>query len=158
MSVPAIAVVGVGHMGGLHAQKLAQLAAEGAIRFAGVCDVDPARARQVAEPLGAPLLASLAEVCESAQDRVAVHGFALQRLLVIEEPENLELDSGFSQDVQEQLRLLPGAEHQDSGHEPGLVRAHWTYVICFWIRAPSMGTLARICAILAPAPASSCPG
>ncbi len=53
-------------MGGLHAQKLALLAAEGAIRFAGVCDLDPERARQVAEPLGAPLLATLAEVCEAA--------------------------------------------------------------------------------------------
>ena len=53
-------------MGSFHAQKLAQLAAEGAICFAGVCDLDPERARQVAEPLGAPVLATVAEVCEVA--------------------------------------------------------------------------------------------
>jgi len=66
MSTPAVAVIGVGHMGGLHAQKLAQLAGEGQLRFAGVCDLDPARAEEVAEPLGAPVLSDLAEVIDGA--------------------------------------------------------------------------------------------
>ena len=44
MSVPRIAVVGVGHMGRLHAEKLAQLSASGVLVLAGVCDTDPVRA------------------------------------------------------------------------------------------------------------------
>ena len=44
MSAPRIAVFGCGYMGSLHATKVAALAAEGVVRFAGVADVDPARA------------------------------------------------------------------------------------------------------------------
>ena len=66
MSAPSVAVVGAGHMGRFHAQKIAQLAEEGVLRFAGVCDLDPERAREAAEPLGAPVLSTLVEVCERA--------------------------------------------------------------------------------------------
>jgi len=44
VSAPRIAVFGCGYMGSLHATKVAALAAEGVVRFAGVADVDPARA------------------------------------------------------------------------------------------------------------------
>jgi predicted dehydrogenase len=64
---PAIAVVGVGHMGALHAEKLAVLAREGLLTLAGVCDVDPQRAREVAARVGAPVLADLAAVERAAQ-------------------------------------------------------------------------------------------
>ena len=63
---PAIAVVGVGHMGTLHAEKLAQLDREGAARFAGLCDLDPARASEVGERLGAPVLSGLGDVAAHA--------------------------------------------------------------------------------------------
>ncbi len=66
MSVPAVAVVGVGHMGGLHAEKLAELAREGIARLAGVCDLDAGRARQVAERHDVPVLADLAAVTQAA--------------------------------------------------------------------------------------------
>jgi predicted dehydrogenase len=41
---PRIAVFGCGYMGSLHATKVAALAAEGRVRFAGIADVDPVRA------------------------------------------------------------------------------------------------------------------
>jgi len=44
VSAPRVALVGCGYMGGLHATKVAALAAEGRVRFAGVADVDRARA------------------------------------------------------------------------------------------------------------------
>ncbi len=46
--LPRIAVVGAGHMGAFHAEKLAQLEREGVARLACVCDADPARAAEVA--------------------------------------------------------------------------------------------------------------
>ena len=48
MSVPRVGVVGVGYMGRLHAAKLAQLAEEGDVDFRGVCDLDHARAEEIA--------------------------------------------------------------------------------------------------------------
>ena len=44
MSAARIAVFGCGYMGSLHATKVAALAAEGRVRFAGVADVDAVRA------------------------------------------------------------------------------------------------------------------
>ena len=74
MSAPRIAVVGVGHMGRLHAEKLAQLAGEGALELAGVCDVDPARAAEAAQKVGTRVLRDLAEVTAAADAAiVAVH-------------------------------------------------------------------------------------
>ena len=49
MSGPRIAVFGCGYMGSLHAAKVAALAAEGRVRFAGIADVDPERARAAGE-------------------------------------------------------------------------------------------------------------
>ena len=66
MTLPRIAVVGVGYMGRLHAEKLAALAHEGVLSFAGVYDVDVARAREIAQKTGAPLLESLELVASSA--------------------------------------------------------------------------------------------
>lgn len=66
MSRPALAVVGVGYMGGLHAAKLAELAAAGEVELVGVCDIDAARAAEVAEPLGAPVLPTLDDVAVKA--------------------------------------------------------------------------------------------
>lgn len=63
---PRIAVVGVGHMGNLHAEKLAELAREGVIRFAGVCDADAARAREVAARLDAPVIGDVTDVARVA--------------------------------------------------------------------------------------------
>jgi predicted dehydrogenase len=66
VSTPSVAVVGVGHMGGLHAQKLKLLDDEGRAHFVGVYDVDAARAAEVAAPLDAPVLDSLEQVVERA--------------------------------------------------------------------------------------------
>jgi predicted dehydrogenase len=52
---PRIAVIGAGHMGRLHAEKVAALARdEGQVSLAGVADLHPDRALAVAGPLGAP--------------------------------------------------------------------------------------------------------
>jgi predicted dehydrogenase len=59
---PRIAVVGVGHMGNLHAEKLAELEREGAIRFAGVCDANTERAREVARRVGTTVIEDVADV------------------------------------------------------------------------------------------------
>lgn len=66
MTRPRIAVVGVGYMGRLHAEKLAALAAEGVLDFAGVSDVDVARATEIAASHGVPVLATLERVAEAA--------------------------------------------------------------------------------------------
>ncbi|MFI5315939.1 MAG: Gfo/Idh/MocA family protein [Myxococcota bacterium] len=70
MNAPRIAVVGVGHMGRLHAEKLAQLAAEGALSLAGVCDTDPRRAEEVAQKLGTRVIARVADVAALADAAV----------------------------------------------------------------------------------------
>ena len=66
MKLPRIAVVGVGYMGRLHAEKLATLAREGVLAFAGVCDVDPARASEIAGKHDVPVLETLARVVQAA--------------------------------------------------------------------------------------------
>ena len=66
MTLPRVAVVGVGYMGRLHAEKLAALAREGVLVFAGVSDVDAVRASEIAQKLGAPVLASLEAVAAAA--------------------------------------------------------------------------------------------
>jgi predicted dehydrogenase len=74
MKTPRIAVIGVGHMGRLHAEKLAQLASEGAIVLAGVCDRDAARAAEAAQKVGTRVIASLDDVPKLADAAiVAVH-------------------------------------------------------------------------------------
>lgn len=50
-----IVVIGAGHMGALHARKIADLRDRGAaVTLAGVADVEGGRAEEVARPLGAP--------------------------------------------------------------------------------------------------------
>ena len=66
MTLPRIAVVGVGYMGRLHAEKLAALAEEGVLVFAGVSDVDVARAGEIAAKHGVPVLETLEHVARAA--------------------------------------------------------------------------------------------
>jgi predicted dehydrogenase len=55
VSAVRVMVAGVGHMGGLHARKVAERARAGdAVRLVGVADADPERARSVASELGVP--------------------------------------------------------------------------------------------------------
>jgi predicted dehydrogenase len=63
---PRIAVVGAGHMGRFHAQKLRALEESGEARLAGVFDLDQARAAELARACGAPRLASLEAVIEAS--------------------------------------------------------------------------------------------
>jgi predicted dehydrogenase len=70
MTAPRVAVVGVGHMGRLHAEKLAQLAAEGVLLLAGVCDTDLRRAEEVAQKLGTRVIARVEEVAALADAAV----------------------------------------------------------------------------------------
>ncbi len=67
MSRPRLAVVGVGSMGRLHAEKLVELAAEGLAEFVGVHDLDSTRARELSQRLGVPLLGELTAVMSEAQ-------------------------------------------------------------------------------------------
>ena len=62
MKAPAIAVVGVGHMGGLHARKLASLQEEGELRLSGVFDRDASRAEEIAFEVGCPIFETLDEL------------------------------------------------------------------------------------------------
>ncbi len=65
MSRPRVAVVGVGSMGTLHAEKLVELAT--LAELVGVYDLDPARAREVAQRLGVAALDDLKAVARAAQ-------------------------------------------------------------------------------------------
>jgi predicted dehydrogenase len=50
-----VAVIGAGHMGRLHAAKIAaRAAADGSMRLAGIVDIDAARAEALGRELGAP--------------------------------------------------------------------------------------------------------
>jgi len=56
LTAPRIVVIGAGHMGTLHAGKIAALRdAEGAVALAGVADIDLARARAAGEKFRAPV-------------------------------------------------------------------------------------------------------
>jgi predicted dehydrogenase len=66
VSAPRVAVIGCGYMGSLHAAKLAALADEGVLRFAGAADLDLARARAAAGPRGAPAVADFRELLPRA--------------------------------------------------------------------------------------------
>ncbi len=63
---PRVAVVGAGHMGAFHVEKIAQLEREGLARLACVCDANPERAREVAAGPGVLATDELAQVIEVA--------------------------------------------------------------------------------------------
>ncbi|MEE8557728.1 MAG: Gfo/Idh/MocA family oxidoreductase [Myxococcota bacterium] len=64
--IPAVGVVGAGHIGRLHVEKLALLANEGAVRIAGIIDPDADRAREVGKRYGAPVLDGLDRLAREA--------------------------------------------------------------------------------------------
>jgi predicted dehydrogenase len=66
VSAPRVAVVGCGYMGTLHAGKLAALAREGLLRFAGAADLDLARAEAAAKPHGARAATDFRELLADA--------------------------------------------------------------------------------------------
>ncbi len=66
MSRPRIAVIGAGHMGRLHVQKLAELEREGRARLAGIHDLHPERSRSLAAEFGVRTLPDLEAVRASA--------------------------------------------------------------------------------------------
>jgi predicted dehydrogenase len=65
-AVPSVGVVGTGHMGRLHVEKLVQLAGEGRARVAGVYDIATEKAREVAEGLGVPVFDGIETLAEAA--------------------------------------------------------------------------------------------
>ncbi len=67
MSRPRVAVVGVGSMGRLHAEKLAELSAAGLAELVGLHDLDSARTHELAQRLGVPALEGLDAVTRVAQ-------------------------------------------------------------------------------------------
>ena len=85
-SPPSVGVIGTGHMGGLHVEKLVRLAGEGVARVAGIHDIDGAKARAVGERFDVPVLdgiEALAEVADAAIVAVPTveHGPVAGRLL-----------------------------------------------------------------------------
>jgi predicted dehydrogenase len=59
-----IAVVGAGHMGSLHAQKIETLRDQGAcVDVGGIVDLDPVRAAELGAKLGAPVFADVRALC-----------------------------------------------------------------------------------------------
>ena len=63
---PAVGVVGVGHMGRLHVEKLVDLAGEGVAQVAGVYDIDRDKATEVAKSFGVPVADSVEELAKRA--------------------------------------------------------------------------------------------
>lgn len=66
-----VAAIGVGSLGRHHARNYAELAGEGRIEFAGVCDMNAETAAQVAADNGSPLFTDWRELLESV-DAVSV--------------------------------------------------------------------------------------
>jgi predicted dehydrogenase len=62
-----VAVIGTGSLGKEHARIYADLAKSGAVEFVGVCDANPASARQIGEKYGVRVFASLEEAGAAAQ-------------------------------------------------------------------------------------------
>src|ERR1700733_849921 len=62
-----VAVLGVGSLGKEHARIYAEMAAAGAIRFAGVHDSSPQQAAKIAEKYQVPAFASLEEALAVAE-------------------------------------------------------------------------------------------
>lgn len=71
MRAPRIAVVGVGHLGAFHVDKLAQLSNGGEVDLVAVVDVDGSKV-SIAEQYGVPLCSSLAELDGIGADGVIV--------------------------------------------------------------------------------------
>jgi len=66
VSVPRLAVVGVGHMGAFHAEKLVELERRGEVKCAGLFDVDRSRAEEVAKRLEVPAFERIDDVAARA--------------------------------------------------------------------------------------------
>jgi predicted dehydrogenase len=106
MSAPRIAVIGCGYMGSLHAAKVAALAAEGAVRFAGAADLDLARAEQAAEPHGAPATVNHRELLAHA-DAAVIAVPTVRHFAIVSEA----LDAGLDVLVEKPIAAsLPEAE------------------------------------------------
>ena len=63
---PAVGVVGVGHMGRLHVEKLVDLSREGVAQVAGIYDIDRDKATEVAKSFGVPIADSVEELAKRA--------------------------------------------------------------------------------------------
>ena len=71
MTAPRILVIGAGHMGRLHAAKIAALRdAEGGVALAGVADIDLSRARSAGEEFRAPIATDFRALVGSADAAV----------------------------------------------------------------------------------------
>lgn len=100
-----IAVVGAGHMGALHARKVAELARDGVASLAAVVDVDAARAQAVAGEHGGVALGDTARLPELADAAIvavptSVHAEVVAPLLeqgldvLLEKPIAATLEDG----------------------------------------------------------------
>ena len=69
-----VAVIGAGHMGTLHAEKVVALGRDGReIELAGVCDIDSSRAERLARKFGtlaSPGQAALSSLATSVRSRL----------------------------------------------------------------------------------------
>ncbi len=63
---PAVGVVGVGHMGRLHVEKLVDLSREGVAQVVGIYDIDRDKATEVAKSFGVPIADSVEELAKRA--------------------------------------------------------------------------------------------
>jgi predicted dehydrogenase len=70
-ALPRVSVIGTGSLGKEHARIYAELAAQGVVEFAGICDAVPETARRASEKYGVPVLSSAEEVAK-ASDAVSV--------------------------------------------------------------------------------------
>ncbi|MFQ5697687.1 MAG: Gfo/Idh/MocA family protein [Myxococcota bacterium] len=66
MRVPRVAVVGVGHMGTFHLEKIRELERRGEARLAGLLDTDPARAGAASSRFEVPAFSGIEALAEAA--------------------------------------------------------------------------------------------
>jgi hypothetical protein len=92
VSAPRVAVFGCGYMGSLHAAKVAALAAEGRVRFAGVADVDGSRAEAAGRLHGVRFETDFRALLGAADAAVVavptVHHFEVVHATLASDPSN----------------------------------------------------------------------
>lgn len=109
----SVGVVGLGHLGSLHAQMLAQLPE---VALAGLFDIDAAHAQRAAEPLGAKVFARLEDLLGSV-DAVTIATVTPAHYMVAREALNRGLhvfvEKPLTQTIPEGKELVELAERKN---------------------------------------------
>ncbi len=109
MNKLAVGVIGVGHLGSLHARLLTEVSG---VRLAGVCDTDQAKASQLAGELRTkafPAIDALMDVCDAVTIATTTSSHYLVAQRAIAKGKHLFIEKPITQSVVEAEELCRGA-------------------------------------------------